>query len=1015
LNTVEQGAAHFLDSYRIRSAWRLLGQVRTTAHMSGIKPQRGSTMMISTRQQLLASTLLSATVLLTAPAYAQQPAAATEGEAIVVTGSRISRPDLTAASPVVTITADQLTLKNKPGVEEFLRQIPQAVAAIGQNTNNGNPGVATINLRNLGSVRTLVLVDGHRFVPYDTNGVVDLNMIPASLIKRVDVVTGGASAVYGSDAVSGVVNFILKSDFTGLEANLSSGISERGDGGQRSVSLTGGLALGDRGHFIVSGNYTRVNKVTQGQRKFSTFSLAAKDFSPGGSSTNEFGSIDTPGGRFTFTPAGFVPYSSARDSFNFNPQNLLQVPQDKWTVTAIANYELTDNVEFFARGSYGRSKIDTEIGSSGTFGFSFNINYLTNPYLDPATNPNAVGARAILARYDNGLAGDAVAGDGIVRLGVRRRITELGPRRSSYRSEAWQGVGGLRGDFGNSFHWEIFGQYGKSSRFQAFQNDVSLTKLQQAILVVPGPSGPVCQNPSNGCTPANLFGFGTLSAAAANYIKFGISEKDTNDQFVAGGFVSGDLPLSLVADHPAAFVLGAEYRREKGVNTPDLDFILGNAIGYGSSSLVNADYNVKEVYGELKVPLLRDISFAQELGLEAGFRYSNYRNKTTVDSRPLNGIINSYANSFSNWTFKIGGDWKPVDALRFRVMYQRAVRAPNLQEIGQPSTSGTGDALFDPCAAGTFKASDATLRQLCLTVGGGMTAGQVGTIDQPTSGQVNNFSGGNPRLVPEVANTLTIGAIFQPRALPGFTASVDYFDIKVKKAILATPEQAILDACYYAERVATGTFCSLIKRNISDGSLEGDPVYGVDSTRRNIGLLQSRGLDVNVNYDHSIASGVRLNVALGLTRQLDSKVRFANILNTYQCVGTVGKTCLNPDPKWRWVQTTGIEFGKTLFQVAWRHLTSVSQDSLSVGYNFTKPADFVVPTIKSYDYFDLSVRFQPNDRFNLRFGVDNLLDKQPPVVGNDYGGTTANSGNTFPGTYDTLGRYFNIGATIKLF
>ncbi len=953
-----------------------------------------------------------------APVFAQAAAPAEDApkeDTIIVTGSRLSRPDLASASPVLTITSAELQLKNKPGVEEFLRQIPQAVAGVGQNTNNGNPGVSTVNLRNLGAVRTLVLVDGHRFIPYDTGGVVDLNMIPASLIKRVDVVTGGASAVYGSDAVAGVVNFILKSDFKGLEGNVTAGISGKGDGGEKTFSLTGGLALGDRGHIVVSGNYTLVDKVSQGARGFSTFSLAAADFSAGGSSTNEYGSIDTPDGRYTFTSGGFVPYVKSRDAFNFNPQNLLKVPQDKWTVTAIADYDLTDNVEFFARGSYGRSSVNTEIGSSGTFGFSFNINYRANPYLDPAINPNAAGARAILAQYDDGTGADAVANDGIVRLGVRRRITELGPRRSVYQSVAWQGIGGLRGDFGKSFHWEVFGQYGKSTRDLAFQNDVSLTKLQQAVLVVQGPSGPVCQDPSGGCTPANLFGFGTLSAAAANYIKFGISEKDTNDQLVAGGFVSGDLPFSPVADHPAAFVLGVEYRKETGQANPDLDFILGNAIGYGSSSIVNAQYNVKEVYGELKVPLLRDISFAQELGLEAGFRYSDYRNSTTVDSRPLNGLFNRYSNSFSNFTYKIGGDWKPIDDIRFRVMYQKAVRAPNLQEIGLPRTSGTGDALFDPCASGTFNASDATLRQLCLTVGGGMTAAQVGNIDQPTSGQVNNFSGGNPNLVPEVANTLTIGAVFKSNAIPGFTASVDYFDIRVKKAILATPEQAILDACYYAERNATGAFCSRITRNAVDGTLEGDSIYGVDATRSNIGLLQSRGIDINLNYDQRVLEGLRLMLGLSLTRQIDSKVQFANVLNTYQCVGAVGKTCLNPDPKWRWIQTTGLEFDKTLVQLSWRHQGDVSQDSLTVGYNFTQPSDFVVPRIKNYDYFDLAVRFQPNDRFNLRFGIDNLFDQQPPVVGNDYGGTTANSGNTFPGTYDTIGRFFSAGVTFKLF
>jgi len=496
-------------------------------------------MTIMKKAALRSTTFLSLISIFAATnAYAQDAAPAEADDTIIVTGSRISRPDLESASPVAVVSAEQLQLSNKPGVEEFLRNIPQAVAGTGGNNNNGNEGIATVNLRNLGEVRTLVLVDGKRFVPYDTNGIVDLNMIPSALIKRVDVVTGGASAVYGSDAIAGVVNFILDDKFEGLRGEGGTSITQKGDGGTYRASLTGGIKLGDRGHLIASGTYIKTNKVTQGQRGYSTFALAAADFSPGGSSTNEFGSIDTPGGRYTFTPGGFVPYSGARDSFNFNPQNLLQVPQEKWTATVLADYELTDNVEFFARGSYGRSKIGIEIGSSGSFGNAFDINYLTNPFLDPANNPAAANARQILASFDNGNPDyDAVAGDGIVHFGLRRRMTELGPRTYSYDSKAWQVVGGLRGDFGDAtqYHWELFGQYGKSIRNQAFLNDVNTDKIQQALLVVQGPNGPVCVDPSGGCVPLNPFGFGNISQAAAQFITFGLSEKDVNKQMVFGG------------------------------------------------------------------------------------------------------------------------------------------------------------------------------------------------------------------------------------------------------------------------------------------------------------------------------------------------------------------------------------------------------------------------------------------------------------------------------------------------
>ena len=832
-------------------------------------------------------------------------------------------------------------------------------------------------------------------------------MIPAALVQRVEVVTGGASAVYGSDAVAGVVNFILKKDFTGIEADAQVGVSSKNDGEHHDFSLTGGMNLGDRGNIVVNGTYSKQDKVTQGARKYSNESLAAADLSAsGGSSTNLFGSIDTPGGRYTFTPTGFQPYSAARDSFNFNPYNLLQVPHEKWTATAMAHYDLTDSVEFFARGSIGDTKVRTEIAPSGTFGFSFDINYRTNPFLDPATNPAAAGARTILGTFDTD-------NDGVVRVGVRRRTTEVGPRISDYHSRAWQIVGGLRGDLGSTMKWEVFGQYGKSKREIAYLNDLDAGKVQQALLVGGTAASPACLNTSGGCAPANLFGRGNLSAAAAKYIAFGLAETDVNDQFVVGGHLSGDLPIELVPSRPAAFVLGVEYRKETATADPDINLRTGNSIGFGSATPVDAQINVKEVYGELKVPVIADASFAKSLNLELGFRYSDYDNSTTVDNTGTGGAIIRHAMGFNNFTFKAGMDWEPVDSLRIRAMYQRAVRAPNLQEIGLPVTPGTGDAAFDPCGAGVFNPSDTALRNLCLTVGGGMAPGRIGVVDQPTAGQVNNFSGGNPNLVPEVANTLTVGAVFRPSSIPGLTASVDFFDIKVKKAILETPEQAIIDACYYAERNAAGTFCQLIKRNQIDGSLEGDTIYGVDATRRNIGKLAARGIDFAVNYSTDVNDAIKLTLGANATLVLNSQQQFADVLRTYECAGKVGKTCLSPQPKWAWNQTTGIETGPMLFQLTWRHISGVENDSLTVGYNLNQPSAFKVPQISAHDYFDFAARFQIKPHFTLRLGVDNVFDKQPPVVGNDYGGTTENSGNTYPATYDPLGRYFSAGVNFK--
>lgn len=974
-------------------------------------PNKGHTTVKASfkKAALRSATCISAVAILHATAVQAQDAPAEEsantGDVIIVTGSRIARPDLTAASPVSVLSSEQMQIANKPGVEEILRRLPQAVAGLGSSNNNGNEGTATVNLRNLGEERTLVLVDGKRFVPYDAQGIVDLNMIPSALIERVEVVTGGASAVYGSDAVAGVVNFIMKKNFTGIQGDAQYGISDRGDGSRYDFSLTGGINLGDRGNITVNGTYSKQQKVTQGQRSFSNTALASADLSAsGGSSTNLFGSIDTPDGRFTFTPTGLQPYSAARDSFNFNPYNLLQVPQEKWTATALAHYDLTDAIEFFGRASYGHTKVQTEIAPSGTFGFSFDINYLTNPALDPALNPAAAGARELLATFDTD-------NDGIVNVGVRRRTTEVGPRISAYDNKAMQFVGGLRGDIGSSLRWETFAQYGKTKRSLAYLNDLDANKVQQALLA----DSTGCLDPSNGCSPANLFGAGNLSPEAAKFISFSLSEKDEADQFVAGANLTGDLPFELVSGKPAAFAVGVEYRRETAQNRPDINLITGNSIGFGASSPIDAKISVREIYGELNVPLLADMPFVQQLGLEGGFRYSDYKNSTTVDTTGSGGTVSHYSNSFQNWTFKIGADWKPVDAVRFRAMFQRAVRAPNLYEIGLPQTSGTGDALFDPCDSTVFPAAaTATLDNLCRTVGGGLPAGvNPGEISPPTSGQVNNFSGGNPDLVPEKANTITIGAVLEPGTIPGLTASIDYFDIEVKNAILETPEQAILDACYFGEQDANGLFCSFIHRSQIDGSLEGDTIYGVESIKRNIGKKTARGIDLAVNYSAELVPDVRLLLAFNGTWTMDSKVQFAKVLNTYECAGKVGKTCLDPQPKWVWNQTTGIEISNLLFQLTWRHLSSLENDAFTVGY-YHPARDYVkVPKIGSFDYFDLALRANIQENLQFRLGVDNLFDKKPPVVGNDYGGTTQNSGNTYPATYDTLGRFFTAGVNVK--
>lgn len=929
----------------------------------------------------------------------QEAGAQGEEATIIVTGSRIARPDLTSNSPISVISADTMKLSGATSVEDVLRDIPQAVPGIGGQTNNGNEGAATIDLRNLKEERTLVLVDGKRFVPYDKNGVVDVNMIPAALIKRVDVVTGGASAVYGSDAIAGVVNFILDDEFKGIKGDVQYGITSRGDARTFDASLTYGTDFSDgRGHLVVNGGYTKKAALSQGRRSFSEFALGQADLQPSGSLT------DTPGNISDNFPtlcsqadiddgncyAQFLPNGDLgplNGSFNFNPYNLFQVPQERYQAHALLKYEFSDAVNFFGRASYIDTKVTTILAPSGTFFFPFTVN-LDNPFLSSQ-------ARSILSPLDTD-------NNGNVDIAFGRRATELGTRDSIYRNKAMQFVGGLRGDIGSGLNYEVFAQYGQVKRRQQYLNDIDFAKTQQGMLVRDINGIPTCIDPSNGCVPVNLFGAGNLSPEAAQFIRLDLEANDKTTQFVTGASLAGDLFTLPTATSAAGFAVGAEYRREKTVSRPDANLVAGNSIGFGAQSPVDAKYSVKELYGEVRVPLLEGMAFAESLVFEGGLRYSRY------DSNVTNLVAGgTFGNSFSNWTFKAGGEWVPTEGVRLRGLFQRAVRAPNLAELGEPRTSSTGDLENDPCA-GANPVGNAVLTQLCIDTG--VRADRIGTVNGPIAGQISSFVGGNPNLTPEKSNTYSLGIVLQPRQLPGFTASVDYFNITVKNAITQFSEQVIVDACYEQEQDANGFFCQLINRNPINGSLNGGTDTGVDASTLNAASLKRTGIDFAASYQFNIGEDAKLRLGINATRAIKSVDQPASIFPSFDCVGLVGKTCTRPQPKWQFIQNTQLDYGPVSLLLRWRYIGKLTKDDIVL--NGADPADYVVPVIKARSYFDLSGTVQVAERFQLRGGINNLFDKKPPIVGNDYGGTAENSGNTFPATYDPLGRAFFIGASV---
>lgn len=905
-------------------------------------------------------------------------------EEIVVTGSRIQRNDISASSPVSVYGEQELRAVNTVNVEEFLRDLPQFSPSVGAQGNNGNDGSATADLRNLAEERTLVLLNGKRFVPFDSQGYVDLGMIPASLLQRVEVLTGGASAVYGADAVAGVVNFILKDDFEGFEADVSYGVTEEGDGDTTDFSLTAGTNFADgRGNAVLNVGYSTADEIAQADRPFSEFALDDLLNVVGSSTVPRGGVFDNLGG-FQFSDSGGEA-EPRTDRFNFNPFNLFQVPQDKVTATALASFDISDTLNAYARASFANNEIDTIIAPSGTFFFEYDIPYAANP-------GGFLGQSAIdrLAQSDAAETG-ATANNGVAdNVLIGRRTLELGPRISQYENQAFQIVSGLEGQFQNDWRWEVFAQYGETSRDQAFINDLSATNVDAGVRGCPAGS-------PAGCIPVNLYGLNTITDEQADFIRINVSEENKTDQTVIGGSVSGDINAIKVpgVDAPLAFAAGVEYRDESAVNTPDAAYASGDAIGFGASSPINTDFDVIEYYSEAILPIVEGAALAESITLEAGIRFSDYDYQ-----------INQTNNSFDTTTWKLQANWVVNPALKFRGGFNRAARTPSIQEAGEPLTSATGDLTTDPCE-GTNPIGNPALTQLCIDTG--VPANNFNNFTSIISGQVNNFEGGNVDLDPEEADTFTVGLVYTPESVP-LTLTLDYYDITIDDAIIQLAEQDVVDACYNFEQDASGPFCQRISRN-SLGGLIGPLTAGVNVAVLNAAVLEQRGIDFGASYSFELGGG-SLDLGINGNYLLDNKTQAASFTPNNNCVGLVGNTCQDPDHEYRFVQTTGYSNGPLDVQLRWQFLDGVTKDIVVL--NGAPRSDFALPEIGSTSYFDLTARYQFNDKLQFRAGVLNLFDKQPPIPGNDFGGTLQNSGNTFPATYDPLGRRYFVGIKATL-
>ncbi len=951
------------------------------------------------------------------------PAADQGGEAIVVTGSRIARARRDASVPVVAVDQQSFVLAGTTNSEDLLNTLPQFVPATTSSSNSlasaTGTGAATLDLRGLGASRNLVLVNGRRYVFFDATQVTNINAIPTALIERVEVVTGGASAVYGSDAIAGVVNYILKDDFEGIEARGQYSLDSRGDGGIADVTLTGGTNFsGGRGNITVTGNYYKRNAIGTADRAFSSSNLA--DQTVNGERVLAFGgSSFVPNGRFTGLPTsaaaigavpglaaasaaagipglggnGFIPDDSGLnirpfvrpgDDFDYSVDNFLRIPQERWAVTTLGNYDLTDNVTGFFEGAFTNSK--TTVGFASSFVSATMPVEVSNPFIGQPL-------RDILGLLDQSGVG-GTANDGLVNLGFNRRLLEAGPRRNRDDRDAWRVMAGLRGEIGESggdvftdLSWEAYYSYARSKNIQTQTGNVSLSRFRQGILSGSGPGGAPIINP-----------FGpNISQAGLDFISETSVNVDITDLHVASANLTGTL-FRLPAG-PVGFSAGAEYRSSSANFKPDPLLAAGDIAGFNPITATSGQIDVWELYGEVRVPLLADVPLAELVEVNAAFRYSDY------DLANVGGV----------WTYQGGLSWQLSSSVAFGGQYQRAIRAPNVGEtFGGNRTFPV--AATDPCSLASA-ATDTVVRDLCIA--NGVPAGSVGQASLQPNTQIPGVLGGNANLNEEKSDTFTAGVILTPAFAPGLRLTIDYYNIEVSGAIsaLAGGVNSILDLCFNQLQDIDSVACQAVTRNPANGVI--DTQFPVFALNENIGRLKTSGIDVQLNYRIDAGFGLisdtsrfDLSVAAGwvdefTVRPIEDIADRDNI-----CVGLFGPTC--SEPKMEFKTTTRLTWsdGPLALSVRHRWLDSVELDQLVLplrrGETAPAASTVAVPRIGSTSYVDLSFSYDISDRYSLWGGVNNLLDNGPPLLG-----TRQERNNTWPDTYDVIGTEFFLGASLR--
>jgi outer membrane receptor protein involved in Fe transport len=1026
----------------------------------------------------IAAAAASATPMVMAATPAPSASSADTLEEVIVTGSRLSQsPNDVSISPVTTITQAEIQQTGLVRTEDLLNNLPQVTAENGSGQSISSDGTATVSLRQLGSWRTLALINGRRMNPSAGLNIQtsqsDINAIPASLIERVDVLTGGASSVYGADAVAGVVNFVLNTHFEGVKVDANYGyamhnnndktllgyLSAAGQpapkstftGGQnRDFSIVIGSNFADgKGNATAYATYLNTSPVVGNQYDYagctlntpSAEPLAGKALKCGGSSSSatgrflEFGrttyTTGTSHGTTHVTTTGFGLHANhtvdkttgnfrgytAADSYNYGGLSYLQRQAERYTVGGFLNYDVNEHTNVYSETMWSRNTSTAQYGASGLFAFGTPVISCSNPLFNASElavlcTPDAIARNQWTFGPNNGanfpLGGNPrVTGDNILLYAARRSV-ESGPRLDNYGVDSIREVLGAKGKFNDAWSYDVYGQAGISTLIDVEGGFLGTQQIDRALDVIPDPDTgeAVCRSKLNGadpaCVPWNIWTPGGVTQAQLDYLTVQSSYTVRSTEYIMHGDLTGDLGkygLKLPSAAGGLMVnVGAEYREEKYDFDPDYIFSNGFASGgNGVFKPFHGGFHVHEIFTEMRLPLVDEKPGFYQLSTEAGYRYSDYSSGYKTD------------------TFKFGVEWAPIKDLRIRTGYNRAVRAPSVGDLFAPTVIGAGGTA-DPCwgtadANGLVNGHDAAF---CANTG--VTAAEFGHILANPAAQINTSVGGNTKLIPEVADTFTFGLVAQPSFVPGLVLSVDYYDIKIDKTIQSLTSNTVINNCGIT---GDPTLCGLIHRGGGTGSLWFNVSNFVDTNEINVGTLHTKGIDLAGHYQHTI--GTLGKLAFNLTGTLTDSF-LTQPLDTgpsYDCVGYFGTTCNAPTPKWRHVLATNWSTPWSGLDVTlrWRYLGKVASDRTSSDPQLAQAYLPSTSFIEGYSYFDLSVAMPlGKSGLDFRLGVNNITDKDPPIIANGNFSDCPNSScndNTWVGTYDTLGRYFYAHASVK--